>query len=67
MTFPTSVQTAYDITRGVFNTLGTVTVIAGMVGPKVFQKIAQRGGVTYSTLHLEDILESILSFDLRQL
>ena len=25
------------------------------------------GGVTYSTLHLEDILESILSFDLRQL
>ena len=38
-------QTAYNITSGIFNTLGTVAVIAGMVGPKILQKIAQRGGV----------------------
>ena len=38
-------QIAYNITSGVFNTLGTVAVIAGAVGPKILQKIAQRGGV----------------------
>ena len=38
-------QTAYNITSGIFNTLGTVAVITGMVGPKILQKIAQRGGV----------------------
>ena len=38
-------QTAYNITSGIFNALGTVAVIAGMVGPKVLQKIAQHGGV----------------------
>ena len=38
-------QTAYNITSGIFNALGTVAVIAGMVGPKVLQKIAECGGV----------------------
>ena len=38
-------QTAYNITSGIFNMLGTVAVISGMVGPKILQKIAQRGGV----------------------
>ena len=38
-------QTAYNITSGIFNTLGTVACIAGMVGPKILQNIAQRGGV----------------------
>ena len=37
-------QTAYNITNGVFNILGTIAVIAGMIGPKVLQKIAQSGG-----------------------
>ena len=39
-------QTAYNIADSVFNTLGTIAVIAGMVGPKVLQKIAQYGGTS---------------------
>ena len=38
-------QTAYNISSGIFNTLGTVALIAGMVGPKILQNIAQRGGI----------------------
>ena len=37
-------QTAYNITNGVFDALGTLAVIGGMVGPKILQKIAQYGG-----------------------
>ena len=38
-------QTAYNITSSIFNMLGAVAVIVGMVGPKILQKIAQRGGI----------------------
>ena len=38
-------ETAYNITSGAFNTLGTIASIAGAVGPKVLQKIAQQSGV----------------------
>lgn len=32
-------QTAYYITSGIFNMLGMVAVIAGMVGPKILKKM----------------------------
>ena len=37
-------QATYNIVNGSFNVLGTIAVLAGMVGPKVLQKIAQYGG-----------------------
>lgn len=36
-------QTAYNITRGIFDVLGTVAVLAGTFGPKILQKVAQSG------------------------
>ena len=37
-------QSAYNITRGVVNTLGSIAIKMGAVGPKVLQKFAQHGG-----------------------
>ena len=36
-------QLAYDITKGVFNTLGTVAVIAGSLAPNVLKSLASKG------------------------
>ncbi len=37
-------QTAYDITSGTFNTLGSLAVIAGSVAPTAMQQIAKKSG-----------------------
>ena len=37
-------QMAYNIANGFLNAIGTIAVAAGMVAPKVLQKIAQYGG-----------------------
>lgn len=37
-------QTAYNITKGIFNALGTVAILAGSFGPKILQKVAGKYG-----------------------